>query len=130
MLFPLSESGLLQLDLFSKPLPQRFLFLAVLWIIQLFNLWFAKFASFHLREAVGFIVLFFRGGNQVKHICADKKGSELFEVTVVFILNCRLVSQRLMTTQIRFTFCNTPQVLSTLDNPPVRCCDILGTTNN
>jgi hypothetical protein len=87
MLFPLPEPRFLQLDLLRKPLPQQFLLFLELGVIQLLDLCFPEFTRLHLRLAVGFVVRFFGGGDEVEHVYAEEEGSEFAEITVVLVVD-------------------------------------------
>lgn len=87
MLFPLPEPAFFQFDLLGKPLPEHFLFLLELWVVDLLDFWFSKFTSFHLCKSVGLVVCLFGGGDQIKHVGSDQERSEFLEITMVLILD-------------------------------------------
>jgi hypothetical protein len=87
MLLPLPEPAFLQLDLLGKPLSEHLLFLLEFRIVNLLDFWFSEFTRLHLGKSVGFIVVLFGRGGQVKHVGSDQERSEFLEITVVLILN-------------------------------------------
>jgi hypothetical protein len=57
-LFPLSETGFFEFDLFGESLPESFFFLFEFGIIQFPSFRFAEFTSLHLLSTVGYISWF------------------------------------------------------------------------
>lgn len=114
MLFPLSETGLLSLDLLGKALPERLLFLLEFGVVHLLDLWLSKLPSLHLLLSVVFVVELFGRRDQVQHMRPDKKRTQLAEIAVVLVFNLR----------------NTPEVLTTLDDTSVGGLDVLGRTDD
>jgi hypothetical protein len=112
LLFPLSEPMLLNLNLLSESLSQRLFLLLELRVVELTRSCLTEFAGLHLLSAVGFIVGFFGGVDEIEHVGSDEDGTELLEVAVVLVLD----------------FGNSPAVLAALDDPTVRGLDVfLGT---
>lgn len=87
MLFPLSESSLLGLDLLSEPLPQLLLFLLELGVLQLLDLGFAEFTGLHLLLTVTLVVCLFGSRNQVQHESAYQERAQFAEVAVLVVFN-------------------------------------------
>jgi hypothetical protein len=113
-LLPLSESVFFDLDLLGEALPQALFLFLELGVVEFSGTGLAEFTGFHLLSAVGFVVGFFGGVNEVQHVGSDEDGAEFLEVAVVFVLN----------------FCYSPGVLTTLDDTSVGCLDVLLRSNN
>ena len=109
MLFPLSETGLLGLDLLGEALPELFLFLLEFGVVHLLDLWLSKLPRLHLLLSVVLVVELFGRRDQVQHVRPDEKRAQLAEITVVLVLDLG----------------NTPKVLATLDDTPVGGLDVL-----
>jgi hypothetical protein len=88
MLLPLPEPSFLHLDLFGETLSERLFLLLELGVVELLHLGFAKLAGLHLGLAVGFVVLFLGGVDEVEHVGPDEERAELLEVAVVLVLDC------------------------------------------
>lgn len=114
LLLPLSEPMLLDLDLLREPLSQRLFLLLELRVVQLAGSRLAELASLHLLGAVGFVVRFLSGVDEIQHVGSDENRAQLLEVAVVFILD----------------FCYAPAVLTALHDAAVGCLDILLGTNH
>jgi hypothetical protein len=114
LLLPLSESVLLDLDLLSESLPQALFLFLELGVVELPWSGLSELPGLHLGGTVSFVVLFFGGVDQVKHVCSDQDRAELLEIAVVLILDFR----------------NTPGVLAALDNAAVTSLDILLRAND
>lgn len=114
LLLPLSESLLLDLDLFGETLAQGLLFLLEFGVVQLAGTSFAKLARLHLLGAVSLVVQLFGCVNEIEHVSSDQDRSQLLEVAVVFVLD----------------FGNTPGVLTALDNATIAGLDVLFGTDN
>jgi len=93
VLFPLSESGFLGLDLLCELLPQLFFLLLELGVVELFGLGLAEFAGLHLCLSVVLVVEVLRCRDEVKHVRSDEQRAQLFEVTVVLVLDWVHVSK-------------------------------------
>ncbi len=143
MLFPLPEPLFLQFDLFRKPLSQQFLLLLELWIINLFDLWFSEFSSFHLSLSVSFIMCFFRRSDEIEHVDAKEESSKFLEVAVFFVFDYKkkdfaIVSDKpgigdavqRYSTWLSLTLGHTPQVLPSLDHPSISRLDIIRTSDD
>lgn len=109
LLLPLAEALLLDLDLLGEALAQGLFFLLELGVVELAWPGLAKLAGLHLLGTVGFVVRFFGGVDEVKHVGADQNRAELLEITVLLVLHLG----------------NTPGVLTTLDHTAVVGLDIL-----
>jgi len=53
-LFPLSETGFFEFDLFGESLPESFFLFLEFGIVQFPGLGFSKFACFHLLSTIGY----------------------------------------------------------------------------
>lgn len=109
LLLPLSESVLLDLDLLSESLPQALFLFLELGVVELPWSGLSELPGLHLGCTVGFVVLFFGGVDQVKHVCSDQDRAKLLEVAVVLI----------------FDFRDTPGVLAAFDNAAITGLDVL-----
>lgn len=109
LLLPLSETLLLDLDLFGEPLAKRLLLFLELGVVQLPGTGFTEFPGLHLLRTVGLVVLLLSGVNKVQHVGANQDRTKLLKVAVVLILNFR----------------NTPSILTTLYNPVVASLHVL-----
>jgi len=114
LLLPLSESVLLNLDLLREPLSEILFLFLELGVVELSGSGLAELARLHLLGTVGFVVCFFGGVDEVEHVGSDENGTELLKIAVVLVLD----------------FCDTPGVLTTLDNAAIACLHILLGTDN
>lgn len=87
MLFPLSEPGLLGLDLLGEPLAERLLLFLELGVIELLDLGLAKLARLHLRLSVVLVVGLLGRRDEVEHVSPDQERAEPLEVAVLFVLD-------------------------------------------
>ena len=87
LLLPLSETVLLNLDLLSEPLSEVLLLFFELGVIELSWSRLAELAGLHLLSAVGFVVRFFGGVDEIQHVSSDENGAEFLEVAVVLVLD-------------------------------------------
>jgi hypothetical protein len=109
LLLPLSEPVLLNLNLLREPLSEILFLFLELGVIELSRSGLAELAGLHLLGAVGFVVRFFGGVDEIEHVGSDENRAQLLEIAVVFILD----------------FCDTPGVLATLDDTAIACLHIL-----
>ena len=114
MLFPLSETGFLGLDLFGETFAELLLFLLELGVVHLLDLWLPKLPRLHLLLSVILVVKLFGRRDQVQHVRPDEERAQLAEIAVVLVLNLG----------------NTPKVLTALDNAPIRGLNILSGADN
>ena len=89
MLLPLPEPRLLGLDLLREPLAESLLFLLELRVLELARLLLPELAHLHLRLPVVLVVQLLGRRDQVQHVRADQERTQLAEVAVVLVLNCR-----------------------------------------
>ena len=89
MLLPLSEPGLLCLDLLRETLAKSLFLFLELGVVELLDLGLAILPGLHLLLTVVLIVELFGSGDQVQHVRPDEQRAELLEVAVILILNCR-----------------------------------------
>ena len=73
MLFPLSETGFLGLDLFGETFAELLLFLLELGVVHLLDLWLPKLPRLHLLLSIVLIVELLSRRDQVQHVRPDKK---------------------------------------------------------
>jgi hypothetical protein len=114
LLLPLSESVFLNLDLLRESLSEILFLFLELGVVELSGSSLAKLAGLHLLGAVGFVVGFFGSVDEVEHVGSNENRAQLLKITVVFVLN----------------FCNAPRVLTTLDDAPIACLNILLRAND
>lgn len=114
LLLPLSESLLLDLDLFGETFAQGLLFLLEFGVVQLARTGFAELARLHLLSAISLIMQLLGSVNKVQHVGSDQDGAQLLKVTVFFV----------------FHLGNTPAVLAALDDATIAGFDILLGTND
>lgn len=108
MRLPLTEARLLELDLLCEAAAQGLLLLAVLWVVELLDLWLTELASLHLLLPVVLVVSFLCRGDQVEHMGADEEGSQLLEIAMLLV----------------FDLGHTPQIVASLDQPSVSCLHV------
>lgn len=87
MLLPLPETRFFSLDLLGEALPELFLLLLELGVVQLLDLRLAELPGLHLLLAVVFVVQVLRRGDEVKHVGTNKQRAQLLEIAVVLIFD-------------------------------------------
>ena len=87
VLLPLPESRFLEFDLLGESLSEHLLLFSELRVVKLLDLWLSELAGLHLGQSVLLVVALFSGGDEVEHVCSNQNCSELFEVTVLLILD-------------------------------------------
>ena len=89
MLLPLPEPALFSFDLFREAFPERLLLFLKLGVIDPLGLAVARLAGLHLLLTVVLIMQFLRHGNEIQHVSADQQRTQLAEVAVGLILDCK-----------------------------------------
>jgi len=87
LLLPLSETVLLNLNLLREPLSEVLFLFLKLGVIKLSWSRLTEFTGLHLLSAVGFVVRFFGGVDEIQHVSSDENGAEFLEVAVVLVLD-------------------------------------------
>lgn len=113
-LFPLSESLLLDLDLFGKALSEVLFLFLELGVVQLSRSGFSKFPGLHLECPVGLVMGFFCSMDEVEHVSSDEDRAQFLEVAMIFILD----------------LCHTPSILAAFHDTTVGGLNVLLRTNN
>ena len=109
LLLPLSESVFLNLNLLRESLSEILFLFLELRVVKLSWSGLTEFTGLHLLGAVCFVVCFFGGVDKIEHVGSDENRAQLLEIAVVFVLD----------------FCDTPRVLTALDNAAIAGLDIL-----
>jgi hypothetical protein len=89
MLFPLSETSFLGLDLLCEALPEGLFLLLELRVVGLLDASLAKLASLHLLQAIVLVMRVLSGADEVQHVGANQERSQFTEIAVVLVLNCQ-----------------------------------------
>jgi hypothetical protein len=128
MLLPLTEAQLLLLDLLGEALAQGLLLLLELEVVALPRPGLSRLAGLELLLAVVLVVELLRRRNEVEHVRTDEQRAQLAEITVLVVLDCRVVVLVDSHNEwgVKHTLSHTPEVFTSLDDTTIRKLDVLG----